>query len=239
MWNTGRRQKIKNYVGAPISAHLVAWSLTAILGLGVSAGIAFYFGYDYGLQSVGASAGEVKQLQASTLQQQKAITQLNNDLVALKQDRDIAIQTAQKLQEDNKNQLASVSDMQEQIMLFQRLLGAKNVNNALSIENIVFKKIADNQYQYRLLLTQVTNNQSDIMGKASIRILGMGKNQVINAIPVDFKFQYFKSVLGTVTLPMGFQADSIEVTVQATGKKATNIVKRFKWEVATQSGMLM
>ncbi|MDO8415164.1 MAG: hypothetical protein Q7S87_03010 [Agitococcus sp.] len=233
MWHTGRRQKLKNYVGAPIAAHLVAWSLTAILGLGLSAGVAFYFGYDYGLQSVGASAGEVKQLRLSTQQQQQALLQLNNDLATLKQDRDIAIQTAQKLQEDNKNQLASVADMQEQIMLFQRLLGAKGSMNTLSIENVTIKKIADNQFQYRLLLTQVTNNQTDISGKATVRILGMTKNQVITAIPVDFRFQYFKSVTGSVTLPVGFQADSIEITLQAIGKKATKIEKRFKWEVAT------
>lgn len=233
MWHTGRRQKLKNYVGAPIAAHLMAWSLTAILGLGLSAGVAFYFGYDYGLKSVGASAGEVKQLRLSTQQQQQAILQLNNDLATLKQDRDIAIQTAQKLQEDNKNQLASVADMQEQIMLFQRLLGAKGSTNTLSIENVVIKKISGNQYQYRLLLTQVTNNQTDISGKATVRILGMTKNQVITAIPVDFRFQYFKSVTGSVILPVGFQADSIEITLQAIGKKATKIEKRFKWEVAT------
>jgi hypothetical protein len=233
MWHTGRRQKLKNYVGAPIAAHLVAWSLTAILGLGLSAGVAFYFGYDYGLQSVGASAGEVKQLRLSTQQQQQALLQLNNDLATLKQDRDIAIQTAQKLQEDNKNQLASVADMQEQIMLFQRLLGAKGSMNTLSIENVTIKKIADNQFQYRLLLTQVTNNQTDISGKATVRILGMTKNQVITAIPVDFRFQYFKSVTGSIVLPEGFQADSIEITLQAIGKKATKIEKRFKWEVAT------
>lgn len=233
MWHTGRRQKLKNYVGAPIAAHLVAWSLTAILGLGLSAGVAFYFGYDYGLQSVGASAGEVKQLRLSTQQQQQAILQLNNDLATLKQDRDIAIQTAQKLQEDNKSQLASVADMQEQIMLFQRLLGAKGSTNTLSIENVVIKKISGNQYQYRLLLTQVTNNQTDISGKASIRILGVSKKQVVSAIPVDFRFQYFKSVTGSIVLPEGFQADSIEVSLQAIGKKATKIEKRFKWEVTT------
>ncbi|MBH1971315.1 hypothetical protein FK216_08850 [Moraxellaceae bacterium AER2_44_116] len=233
MWHSGRRQKLKNYMGTPITANRVAWSLTAILGLGLSAGVAFYFGYDYGLQSVGASAGEVKQLRLSTQQQQKELLQLKNDLVSLKQDRDIAIQTAKKLQEDNKNQLASVADMQEQIMLFQRLLGAKGSTNTLSIENVTIKKIADNQFQYRLLLTQVTNNQTDISGKATVRILGMTKNQVITAVPVDFRFQYFKSVTGSMTLPVGFQADSIEITLQVLGKKATKIEKRFKWEVAT------
>ena len=101
------------------------------------------------------------------------------------------------------------------------------------LENVTIKKTADNQYQYRLLLTQVSNNQTDISGKATVRILGITKNQVITAVPVDFRFQYFKSVTGSVTLPVGFQADSIEITLQSMGKKTTKIEKRFKWEVAT------
>lgn len=233
MWQSGRRQKLKSYIAAPITAHLVAWSLAAVLAIGVSATGAFYWGYDYGLQSVGASAGEVKLLRLSEQQQQQRLTQLKAALNALQQDRDIAVQTAQKLQEDNKNQLASVADMQEQIMLYQRLLGAKGATNALSIDNVSIKKTAENHYQYRLLLTQVTNNQTEIMGKVSIRVLGMAKNQAINVAPADFRFQYFNSVTGTIVLPTGFQADSVEITLQALGKKATRIQKKFKWEVAS------
>ncbi len=233
MWHSARRQKLKSYIAAPITAHLVAWSLAALMAIGLSAVGAFYWGYDYGLQSVGASAGEVKQLRISVKQQQQSLDQLKSEFATLKQDRDIAVQTAQKLQEDNKNQLASVADMQEQIMLYQRLLGAKSTTNALSIDNVAIKKTADNKYQYRVLLTQVTNNQTEIMGKVSIRVLGMAKNQAINVAPTDFRFQYFNSVTGTISLPVGFQADSVEITLQATGKKATRIQKRFKWEVTT------
>lgn len=233
MWHSARRQKLKSYIAAPITAHLVAWSLTALMAIGVSAGAAFYWGYDYGLQSVGASAGEVKQLRISVQQQQHSLDQLKNEFATLKQDRDIAVQTAQKLQEDNKNQLASVADMQEQIMLYQRLLGAKSTTNALSIDNVAIKKTADNKYQYRVLLTQVTNNQTEIMGKVSIRVLGVAKSQAINVAPADFRFQYFNSVTGTISLPVGFQADSVEITLQATGKKAMRIQKKFKWEVTT------
>lgn len=231
MWHSGRRQKLKSYIAAPISAHLAAWSLAGVLALGLSATTAFYFGYDYGLQSVGASAGEVRQLRLSVQQQQQQLTLLKSSITTLQQDRDIALQTAQKLQQDNKEQLASVADMQEQIIQYQRLLGAKGTASPLSIDNVTVKKLADNRYQYRVLLTQVANNQNDIAGKVSIRILGNG--QPINLSPADFHFQYFKSVSGDISLPPGFQAESLEVTVQATGKKAMRLQKKFKWEVTT------
>lgn len=229
MWHRGRRQKLKSYIAAPIGAHLVAWSLAGVLAIGLSAGAAFYFGYDYGLQSVGASAGEVRQLRLASQQQQQELDQLKAQLMTLQQDRDIAVQTAQKLQQDNKDQLASVADMQEQILQYQRLLGAKGTASPLSIDNVTVKKNADNHYQYRLLLTQVANNQSDIAGKVSIRVLSGAK--AINVTPTDFRFQYFKSVTGEIVLPTGFQAESLEVTVQSTGKKTMRIQKKFKWEV--------
>ena len=231
MWHSGRRQRLKSYIAAPITAHLVAWSLAAVLAMAVSAATAFYFGYDYGLNSVGASAGEVQQLRQATHLQQQQLTQLKTSIITLQQDKDIALQTAQKLQQDNKEQLASVADMQEQILQYQRLLGAKGSANPLTIDNVSLKKAADNRFLYRVLLTQVSNNKSDIAGKVTIRVLGHGKS--VNLNPTDFQFQYFKSVTGEIVLPAGFQAESLEVTVQALGKKAIRVQKKFKWEVTT------
>lgn len=233
MWQSGRRQRLKSYIAAPITAHLVAWSLAAVLAIALSAATAFYFGYDYGLKSVGASAGEVRQLRKSAVEQQQQLSQLKSTLATLQQDRDIAVQTFQKLQQDNKEQLASVADMQEQILQYQRLLGAKGTANPLTIDNVSLKKAVDNRYQYRVLLTQVSNNQSEIAGKVFIRVLGSGNGNAISLAPTDFRFQYFKSVTGEIALPAGFQAESIEVTVQALGKKAMRLQKKFKWEVTS------
>lgn len=233
MWHSGRRQRLKSYINAPITQHLLGWSLVAILGLVLNGVVFFYWGYDYSLQNVGATAAEVKQLKQQASSQKQRIAQLELQVAEAQQNADIAQQITQKLQQDNQNQLASVADMQEQIMVYQRLLGAKGVNASLNIDSIKVYKTPQGQYQYRALLIQHQNNQSEVTVKVSVRIIGVAKNQSIVIPPQEASLQYFKSVTGTIVLPPSFVADSIEITVQTLGKKAIKVQKKFKWDVAT------
>jgi len=229
VWQSGRRQRLKSYLNSPITQHLLAWSLVAIVGLVVNAIGFFYWGYDYGLRSIGASANEVQQLRQQAKQQTQQIPALQQQLAIAQQNLDIAQKTTQQLQQDNKNQLASVADMQEQIMVYQRLLGAKGAVTALSIDSIKFQRLPNQHYQYRVLLTQAQNSQQHV--KVIIKILADSKHQPVVLESDEQSFQLFKSISGDFVLPTGFVADSVEVTVQGIGKKAIKLQKRFKWDI--------
>jgi TolA-binding protein len=233
MWQSRRKQRFKSYINAPITQHLLGWSLVAVLGLVLNAVGFFYWGYDYSLQSVGATAVEVKQLKQQVNTQKQRIAQLELQVAEAQQSVDIAQQITQKLQQDNKNQLASVADMQEQIMVYQRLLGAKGVNASLNIDSVKVYKNPQGQYQYRALLIQNQNNQQQVTVKVSLRIIGAAKNQSVVVPPQEVSLQYFKSVTGEIVLPPSFVADSIEITAQTLGKKAIKVQKKFKWDAAT------
>jgi len=233
MWQSRRKQRFKSYINAPITQHLLGWSLVAILGLVLNAVGFFYWGYDYSLQSVGATAVEVKQLKQQVNTQKQRIAQLELQVAEAQQSVDIAQQITQKLQQDNKSQLASVADMQEQIMVYQRLLGAKGVNASLNIDSVKVYKNPQGQYQYRALLIQNQNNQQQVTVKVSLRIIGAAKNQSVVVPPQEVSLQYFKSVTGEIVLPPSFVADSIEITAQILGKKAFKVQKKFKWDAAT------
>ncbi len=233
MWQSRRKQRFKSYINAPITQHLLGWSLVAVLGLVLNAVGFFYWGYDYSLQSVGATALEVKQLKQQVTTQKQRITQLELQVAEAQQSVDIAQQITQKLQQDNKNQLASVADMQEQIMVYQRLLGAKGVNASLNIDSVKVYKSPQGQYQYRALLIQNQNNQQQVTVRVSLRVIGVAKNKSVVIPPQEVSLQYFKSVTGEIVLPPNFVADSIEITAQTSGKKAVKVQKKFKWDVAT------
>jgi TolA-binding protein len=233
MWQSRRKQRFKSYINAPITQHLLGWSLVAVLGLVLNAVGFFYWGYDYSLQSVGATAVEVKQLKQQVNTQKQRIAQLELQVAEAQQSVDIAQQITQKLQQDNKNQLASVADMQEQIMVYQRLLGAKGVNASLNIDSVKVYKNPQGQYQYRALLIQNQNNQQQVTVKVSLRIIGAAKNQSVVVPPQEVSLQYFRSVTGEIVLPPSFVADSIEITAQTLGKKAIKVQKKFKWDAAT------
>ena len=233
MWQSRRKQRFKSYINAPITQHLLGWSLVAILGLVLNAVGFFYWGYDYSLQSVGATAVEVKQLKQQVNTQKQRIAQLELQVAEAQQSVDIAQQITQKLQQDNKNQLASVADMQEQIMVYQRLLGAKGVNTSLNIDSVKVYKSPQGQYQYRALLIQNQNNQQQVTVRVSLRVIGVAKNKSVVIPPQEVSLQYFKSVTGEIVLPPSFVADSIEITAQTLGKKAIKVQKKFKWDAAT------
>lgn len=233
MWQSRRKQRFKSYINAPITQHLLGWSLVAVLGLVLNAVGFFYWGYDYSLQSVGATAVEVKQLKQQATTQKQRIAQLELQVAEAQQSVDIAQQITQKLQQDNKNQLASVADMQEQIMVYQRLLGAKGVNASLNIDSVKVYKSPQGQYQYRALLIQNQNNQQQVTVRVSLRVIGVAKNKSVVIPPQEVSLQYFKSVTGEIVLPPNFVADSIEITAQTSGKKAVKVQKKFKWDVAT------
>jgi preprotein translocase subunit SecF len=233
MWQSRRKQRFKSYINAPITQHLLGWSLVAVLGLVLNAVGFFYWGYDYSLQSVGATAVEVKQLKQQATTQKQRIAQLELQVAEAQQSVDIAQQITQKLQQDNKNQLASVADMQEQIMVYQRLLGAKGVNTSLNIDSVKVYKSPQGQYQYRALLIQNQNNQQQVTVRVSLRVIGVAKNKSVVIPPQEVSLQYFKSVTGEIVLPPNFVADSIEITAQTSGKKAVKVQKKFKWDVAT------
>jgi hypothetical protein len=229
VWQSGRRQRLKSYLNSPITQHLLAWSLVAILGLVVNAIGFFYWGYDYGLRSIGASANEVQQLRQQVKQQNQQIPLLQQQLAIAQQNLDIAQKTAQQLQQDNKNQLASVDDMQQQIMVYQRLLGTKGAMTALNIDNINFQRLSNGSYQYRVLLTQAQNNQQRV--KVILKIIPHSKHQAIILESDEQSFQFFRSISGEFSLPTGFVAESVEVTIQSIGKKAIKLQKRFKWDI--------
>lgn len=233
MWYSRRRQRFKSYINAPITQHLLGWSLVAVLGLIVNGVGFFYWGYDYGLEGIGATAAEVQQIKQKVAAQAQQISSLQIQLTQAQQNADIAQQVIQKLQQDNKNQLASVADMQDQIMVYQRLLGTKASSTPLNIDSVKIHKTAQGLYQYRVLLIQNQANQTNIAVKLNLRVIGANKGKSIELEPQQIELQYFKSVTGEIQLPQSFVAESLEITAQILGKKSSKIQKNFKWDVAT------
>lgn len=229
MWQRFPRPRLKAYLDAPVGANRVAWALAGLLAVGVSAATAYYLGYDRALQSVGASAAEVQAMRTEGKRVQQTVAELQKSLAMMQQDRDLALETARKMQEDSKGQMDELSALREQMVTYQRMLGGKGANGGLAVENIRLSNRGSGKYGFRLLLTQVSQNTTEIGGTVSVRVLGAGGQPV--GVSQPFRFQYFQAVSGELALPGGFVPQSIEVTLQATGKKAGRVQKRFKWEV--------
>ncbi|HEX5277641.1 MAG TPA: DUF6776 family protein [Fluviicoccus sp.] len=232
MWQRLPRPRLRTYLDAPVAAHRLAWGLSALLAIGVSAATAFYLGYDRALRSVGASAAEVAAMRADGKRLQQNVAEVQKSLALMQQERDMAQETARKMQQDAVGQMDELSALREQLVTYQRMLGAQGGNGGLAVENLHFSPRGPGVYGFRLLLTQVGQNAGNTGGTVTVRVLGAGSAQPV-AVAKDFRFQYFQAVSGELTLPKGFVPQSVEVALQAASPKPVRVQKRFKWEVGS------
>ncbi len=113
MWLRFPRPRLRAYLDAPITAHRLAWGLTGLLAVGLSGATAYWFGYDHALQSVGASAAEVQVMRADGRRLQQESASLRQALALAQQERDLARQTAARLQENSKTELDELAALRE------------------------------------------------------------------------------------------------------------------------------
>jgi hypothetical protein len=104
----------------------------------------------------------------------------------------------------------------------------------------------DNTYRFKMVLTQVGNNNSFIAGQVAVNIIGRldGEKEVIalrdlsddiEDLGVRFRFRYFQDVEGTLSLPQGFEPYEIQVVAQAQGRNASQAERTFDWAQLTGS----
>ena len=91
-----------------------------------------------------------------------------------------------------------------------------------------------------LVLTQMRRHDRIVAGKVAWKITG-SEGDVARALKLsdvtrpavkqlDFRFRYFQHLTGIVTLPAGFQARDVVLSVVSTGKNAAKPVEqRFEW----------
>jgi hypothetical protein len=205
------------------------WALAFLLGLGVSGALGYFLGHVKAMDSVGASPAEVQMLRVDSLQRQRSVGELQRTLALAQQERDLAVETARKMQEDSKGQLDELAALREQLVTYQRMLGAKGANGGLSVESVRLSDRGQGRFGFRLLLTQVSQGNAEIAGTALVRVLGAGGSSP--GVSQPFRFQYFQSLSGEVALPAGLVPQNVEVTLQPAGGKGGRIQRRFKWEV--------
>lgn len=200
----------------------------------IAAGLlGFYLGKTYGIDVTGASPDEVQRLRQTVRMYADESQKMRDAASVAQHDREIVLAATEQLRQENKNLLASMASMEEQVALYKRLASPKGAAQALSIDKFeVNATSVRGKVGYRLMLTQATNNATDTTVSVEVRLNGGGKSL---KMPVQdggsYKFQYFQNVSGEWQLPAGFNPDSVDIVVVAKGAKAARVEKRFKWEI--------
>jgi hypothetical protein len=215
--------------------------LLALLLIVVSATAGYWYGRHRGFQIEDQAVAEVERLQEE-LQQKNVLLQESTLRVAtLQKGAEVdqkATEGVRQVVKDLKDQIAA---LQEEVTLYKGIMAPSSTNSGLQIQEFTLDPTSDSQrYRFKLMLTQVGDNNRFIQGFVGVNVLGVLNGKVtsiplkdlsddVDRLDIRFRYRYFQDVKGELNLPDGFVPEQIQVVAQATGNKARRLERTFDW----------
>lgn len=169
------------------------------------------------------------------------ITELRRQLAVARSSSDVDRQAYREMQQTVENLNARIAQLENEVAFYTRVMAPGDVDQGLRVDT--WQLQPGNQervYDYKLVITQVTNNNTYIQGRALVNLIGRkGQTQVaiplkdvspqVDDLSIRFRFRFFQNVVGQVRLPENFKPEKVEVILQSIGDKAMRVEKEFDW----------
>lgn len=202
--------------------------------------------FEYGRFSAGYDMIEAGDEHAILL---KHVNDLETDIENLREEKAVLERAAQierkaydELDTTLKVLQAEILELKGELAFYRGIVSPKDAAHGLHLQRFrVEPNGKPNGYRYKVILTQVLQNDQYARGAIKIRIQGLQGNQpkVLNLYDVtektvkelEYRFRYFQNMEGEITLPSGFKPERVTVSVEpkTSGSNQGPIEKTFDW----------
>lgn len=202
--------------------------------------------YFYGQWAVwherSSSVIERDELRKKTKAQEKELADLRRRVLVTESSKAIDKQTHQEVHQTILDLNAHIGKLENELHFYQRVMAPEKVDQGLRIDRFDIKPTDDPRvFDYQLVITQVTDNNTFVEGRALVSLVG-ARGQTLNVtlplkdvspevdeLSVRFRFRFFQNVAGQMHLPEDFVPEKVQVILQSIGSKAMRIETEFGW----------
>lgn len=222
------------------------WKTRAILALVVVAIVIIgYSLYEYGRFSAGYDSMEAGEEHAVLLTHVGELEENIDDLREQKAVLERAAQIERKAYDELDTTLkvlqAEILELKGELAFYRGIVSPKDAAHGLHLQRFRVEPSGQtNGFQYKVILTQVLKNDRSATGVIRIKIVGTQGDQprVLDLSQVTekavkelkYRFRYFQSLEGELTLPSGFTPQRVTVSVVPKDRRRKDpFEKTFDW----------
>jgi hypothetical protein len=229
--------------GVPVPASLLMRT-AVVAGLAIALFAAWWL-YDlgklHGAEELGALRTEHGMLEKRHERLLQEASELREQVAILDRSSQIDRQAALEVKADLGRLEQELQAGREEIEFYRGIVAPGDVQPGLRIHRFTLEEGAvAGEYHYDLVLTQLKRNDRYVTGIVDWSISGLmvGEQGVLALAGVTnpsvkqlkFRFRYFQELAGKITLPYGFEAQQVVLSIQPEGKgKLPAIKQAFDW----------
>lgn len=150
----------------------------------------------------------------------------NDQLRKLLAKREVALSVSRQANEQMQKLFAEEIGKQQQLAhelgFYRSIMAPENIVNGVAIHGVELTQgLLPNQYQLKLILTQLSKQKSAIKGHAEIVLVGI-ENSAAKRYKLDelieikskFSFKYFENIEAEFVLPTDFTLSKVEIVIK-------------------------
>ncbi len=200
--------------------------------------------YDYGRYKGGydsnRAAQQMQQLRTRLGQLASENQRLQRQAAVLQQGNRVDQYAYKDVSQSLKGLQDEVYELKEEVAFYRTILEPGKSSKGLRVQSLKMEGIGQqNQYRYKLVLTQVLSKADPVNGAVQVRIYGIQNGAQGSLSWADltaegtkelhFHFKYFQKLEGVISLPVGFKPTRIAVRVIPSGRHQQVVDRNFKW----------
>lgn len=200
--------------------------------------------FEYGRYSAGYDSIEIGNKQELLLNNldglQEKIEILREEKAVLERSAQIERQAYDELDTTLKVLQGEILELKSELAFYRGIVSPRDASEGLHLQS--FKIVPNgtkNGYRYKVVLTQVLNNDQLARGAVELSMEGLQGQEPVKlglrdltekSIKVlEYRFKYFQNIEGDIILPKDFVAQRMTIKVQPQGRRQEPIVKTFDW----------
>ena len=212
----------------------------ALVGLSLVGWSIFEYGrFSAGYDSVEATH-EHKVLLDHVDELEEQIEKLREEKAVLERAAQIERKAYDELDTTLKVLQAEILELKEELAFYRGIVSPKDAAHGLHLQRFRIEPSGRPRgYRYKVILTQVLNDDSTARGVIRINIEGMQQseprvlslNQVSekNVKELEYRFKYFQNVEGEIQLPESFNPQRVTISVIPSQRGQDAFEKTFDW----------
>lgn len=216
----------------------------AAMAIAVSA---VYFAFSTGF-SQGASLHKDAQQEVSAMAQRLAeksrtLDEAQQELANIKLGASVDRQSSESVRKEVADLKTTLAELEADNNFYRNLMAPTENQRGLRIGVVELVDTPDpRRFSFKIVVQQLSTTHDLLSGSLNVVIKGQ-QNDIpatfflsdlsgeVKSKSIRLRFKYFQTIEGTITLPGGFDASTIELEAKSTGKNAVSVSKRFGWLV--------
>lgn len=213
-----------------------------IVVLFVAAVGAVAYAYNRGLADGGYFHGEAQAeqeaLEDELSEARDTETRLRDRVAVLERSQQVERAARENLRQDVVELQDEIQALEEELAFYRGIVSPEDGQSGLQIHDFSIEVGGEpGEYTYSLMLIQALSHDRRVEGTATLVVEGRRDGEV-ERLPMGeisdrdalaFGFRYFQGFEGRLTLPEGFEAREVELTVNPSGRDRSRLEERFEW----------